>query len=201
MANQEIDNYWLSVSDISINDAAIWMGVGEDPLLHEQHLQEDKAYEEYYISHPGGMDNVNVQYALIESAIRAGRIEVTKDKVLNKKDEVLSRTRILKSGWIDWLRENNQSELADILSHSVAAKSNSAPQSQPLMRQPYQEQEILRVIKELGHDPKNLPKDNPGKSGIKAAVKSKLPTSMTGTTIFNKAWDRLSGANEIVKLK
>lgn len=58
----------------------------------------------------------------------------------------------------------------------------------PLPAQRWQENEILRVIGELGHDPKKLPKNNPGKAGVKAEVRARL--SLT-TSVFNKAWERL----------
>lgn len=75
-----------------------------------------------------------------------------------------------------------------------SAKGGGKPQS----RQRYQEQEILRVIKLLDCDPKSLPKDSPGKPGIKAKVRRQLQFS---PSVFNKAWDRLSATREIIKLK
>lgn len=75
------------------------------------------------------------------------------------------------------------------------SKANSG---KPPPRQRFQEQEILRVIRELKHDPKKLPKDVSGKEGVKAEVRSMLDFS---PRVFDKAWERLSSMKEICKLK
>lgn len=64
----------------------------------------------------------------------------------------------------------------------------------PPLQQLFQEQEILRVIGELSYDPKNLPKQAPGKSGVKAEVRAKL---LFSSGVFNKAWDRLRASRDI----
>ncbi len=81
---------------------------------------------------------------------------------------------------------------------SGAPEGNKARQPAPLQRQRHQENEILRVIAELGHNAKALPKDTPGKPGVKAAVQGKLKFT---PLIFNKAWERLSAAGDIIKPK
>ncbi|KWA65525.1 hypothetical protein WL28_25375 [Burkholderia ubonensis] len=58
----------------------------------------------------------------------------------------------------------------------------------------HQEAEILRVIRELGHDPAMLPKQKPGTSGVKSAVRQKLSFSQK---VFNKAWERLRDAGDV----
>ena len=83
------------------------------------------------------------------------------------------------------------------------AAPNGAPESKAprrhVYKQPFQENEILRVIRELGCDPKALPKDTPGKPGIKAEVRALLPTF--SHSVFKKAWERLSAAGDIIKPK
>lgn len=71
-----------------------------------------------------------------------------------------------------------------------AKKSNG----RPLLQQQFQEQEILRVIRSLSHDPKNLPKREMGTSGIKATVRQELTFS---TKVFDKAWERLRANQDI----
>lgn len=85
-------------------------------------------------------------------------------------------------------------------SNGETPESNERPSSaaKPLPAQRFQEQEILRVIKELGYDPKGLPKDSPGRNGVKAEVRARLNFT---TLVFNKAWERLSSARDICKLK
>ncbi len=80
-----------------------------------------------------------------------------------------------------------------------AAKSENAPtqaSSKPVQAQRHQESEILRVIMELGYQAKQLPKDTPGKPGVKAAVRAKLKFT---NAVFDKAWERLSSSKDIVK--
>lgn len=67
--------------------------------------------------------------------------------------------------------------------------------TKPLQRQAYQEQEILRVLAELGHDPQKLPVSPAGQPGVKAEVRSTL--NWQGSTVFDKAWERLRGRKEI----
>ena len=70
----------------------------------------------------------------------------------------------------------------------------STAASKPLLQQRHQEKEILRVIRELGEDPKRLPKQKAGTAGVKAAVKSRLSFS---ESVFKKAWERLREAGDI----
>jgi hypothetical protein len=61
----------------------------------------------------------------------------------------------------------------------------------------HQEDEILRVITELGFKPAALPKST-AKNGVKAQVRAKLSFS---TKVFDKAWDRLRAQKSIVDAK
>jgi hypothetical protein len=80
---------------------------------------------------------------------------------------------------------------------SEKSESTTSTTAKPLPAQRFQEQEILRVISELGHAPTALPKDIPGKPGVKAEVRKRLSIFSTG--VFDKAWGRLSSTKEIVK--
>ena len=64
----------------------------------------------------------------------------------------------------------------------------SKTKSRPLPQQRHQEQEILRVIVELGYEATALPKWIPGGYGVKAEVRGKLKLS---EKVFNLAWERL----------
>lgn len=77
-------------------------------------------------------------------------------------------------------------EVEDVLD---SPQSQSEQQSKPLQRHRFQEQEIVRVIRGLGHDPAAIPKWQSGKSGIKAAIRAKLPEFTD--KVFEKAWERL----------
>ncbi len=65
----------------------------------------------------------------------------------------------------------------------------------PPLQQAFQEQEILRVLAELGHDPLNLPKSPAGQPGVKAKVRKAL--NWQGSTTFDKAWERLRHNKEL----
>lgn len=84
----------------------------------------------------------------------------------------------------------------------VADTSPPEPQAKPLQRQQAQETAILEALGKLGYDPLSLPCNKPGKSGAKAAVRDDLRANRKdlfyGTTVFDKAWLRLSGRREIV---
>ena len=80
----------------------------------------------------------------------------------------------------------NKGELSDSSAGSQAR--------QPLPRQRFQEQEILRVIGELGFSAKALPKAKLGTSGPKAAVREKL---VFPAGVFDKAWGRLRSQGDI----
>jgi len=77
-----------------------------------------------------------------------------------------------------------------------SADTSSVGASRPLPQQRHQEQEVLRVIRELGYDPQQLPKQRAGTAGVKAAVKSQLKQSLT-EAVFKKAWERLRAAGDI----
>ena len=71
---------------------------------------------------------------------------------------------------------------------AITDEAKSTPQ-RPKQQQRHQETEILRVIKNLGHDPMALPKTTPGRTGVKRAVRNELPIFQAG--VFDKAWERL----------
>lgn len=75
--------------------------------------------------------------------------------------------------------------------HAPAGRADA----QPVQRSAHQEQEILRVISELGHDSTRLPETPRGRPGIKQQVRQRL-TKFTDD-VFNKAWKRLRNNGQI----
>lgn len=71
--------------------------------------------------------------------------------------------------------------------------------SRPLQRTAAQEQVILDAIRSAGYDPQHLPKNQQGKPGIKMRVSelTKANSLFTGTTVFNKAWERMRNNGDI----
>ena len=70
----------------------------------------------------------------------------------------------------------------------------SAPEHRPISRFRHQEDEIIRVIVELGYNPVELPKLQPGKPWVKSEVRTRLQFTKG---VFDKAWERLSSQNRI----
>ncbi|MDO1474025.1 hypothetical protein [Comamonas thiooxydans] len=67
----------------------------------------------------------------------------------------------------------------------------SAPR--PVQRSAAQGAKILAALKHAGHDPQALPNPGPGRPGAKAQAKQALKNDplFAGTTVFDKAWERL----------
>jgi hypothetical protein len=71
--------------------------------------------------------------------------------------------------------------------------------AKPLQRTAAQDLAILCEIEKLGYHPLALPKNPSGKSGVKAVIRAALSKNLlfTGTTVFNKAWERLTAREDI----
>lgn len=69
----------------------------------------------------------------------------------------------------------------------------------PLQRTAAQDSAILCEIEKLGYDPLALPKNLPGKAGVKAAIRTALSKNplFAGGTVFDKAWERLTARADI----
>jgi hypothetical protein len=81
----------------------------------------------------------------------------------------------------------------------ASASSLTASRSKPVPRFKCQDDDILRAIRTFDVDPLALPRNTPGKSGIKAKVKRALGTKehWAYKTVFKKAWDRLLKRGDI----
>ena len=116
------------------------------------------------------------------------------------------QTELSKASLDKWLRTNGYTSLADALSSPpLISPTVTTPHTQPspasasMSRFVAQESEILAVIKALVQDPLQLPKNSPGKSGVKAQVKDMLGKSgyWSGSTVFSKAWERMRASGVI----
>lgn len=79
---------------------------------------------------------------------------------------------------------------------------NEARKTEPLQRSRAQEAAILEAIAGEGCDPKNLPANESGKPGVKAAIRGRVEKThpdlfIRGSRVFNKAWERLRALGEI----
>lgn len=111
--DEPLDKYWSEVSDLTIFHAAFWMQLRGDPRTHEKLCAINDRHDSDFYAHPGGYEAVCEKCEVIFSAVRAGLITVTDD--IRGSDQGLDPKRacILKSDWIAWCRQVDDSELAD----------------------------------------------------------------------------------------
>lgn len=76
---------------------------------------------------------------------------------------------------------------------STTNSNQEQPKIKP--RQFQQEEAILNAIKSLGYEPTQLPHRVPGKRGVKAEVRAKLPK--LSNKVFDLAWERLRNQKQI----
>ena len=101
------------------------------------------------------------------------------------------RLRIPVARFDAWCVENGfrpQAAAPTVDAPDAPRASNSAPVKRPPPQQRHQEQEILRVLAELGADPLAVSPWTPDAPGIKAQTRDRLPYTRDQ---FNKAWQRL----------
>ena len=75
---------------------------------------------------------------------------------------------------------------------------NPAEHDRPPLQQSFQEEEILRILAELGIDPLNIEPFKAGKNGTKHKAREKLNFSQK---VFDKAWERLSRDGRIRRIQ
>lgn len=103
------------------------------------------------------------------------------------------------NGWIDeYLNASN------VIGHmpgvvTAVPQNPSGHENKPISRQLAQEREILRTLANLGYEAKALPKHLPGKPGARAEARTALEKNpmFVGSTVFDKAWQRLRNQSEI----
>ena len=80
------------------------------------------------------------------------------------------------------------------------APVKAVPAKRPVQRAAAQDAAIFAVLKTMALDPLALPKNQPGKPGVKAKMRTALKGDalFVGSTVFDKAWERLSSRREIV---
>lgn len=143
------------------------------------------------------------QEALIDRAnayLCAIRDELNKgEQSMLRVDRALSNsayTFITLQSFKEWVRQTGGGLPQE--QAGAAGPAGPSPQetteSKPRIKLLEQEDAILEEIRRQGLDPEALPWEPPGKAGIKAAIRKSLDGSppFDGSTIFDKAWDRLT---------
>lgn len=72
--------------------------------------------------------------------------------------------------------------------------------TKPKQRSEAQDEAILEALRQMGHDPQRLPRNPPGKAGVKSQVWALLRTNkqvFVSRKVFGTAWQRLRDLSEI----
>jgi hypothetical protein len=88
-------------------------------------------------------------------------------------------------------------EQQHMLSAQRLSPKSGAIRGVPLPRQRWQEEQILKVIRDLKYEPTMLPRRQSGKPWVKKEVRSKLDGPRWSASAFDKAWDRLRSDGRI----
>ena len=149
MITIEKDNKdWIEMSSLSLEHAAFWMAFGEDPLEHEFRCSQDANYESHFYDHPDGEGMVCKKIEILKSAIRAELIGLAVGQLKLNDSKNDQTVYILKSDWIVWLRKNNYSDLADLVSFKV----NTTVQTDAVIASNTQELINLNGSKLISHN-------------------------------------------------
>jgi hypothetical protein len=82
-------------------------------------------------------------------------------------------------------------EISRIKAEQVQADGGDS--IKPVQRSAAQDAAIISALKTLGHDPKRLPKNAPGKPGVRSevwAILKKNSKTFSSTKVFTNAWER-----------
>lgn len=122
------------------------------------------------------------------------RIEKANSEVAPLKDELKTAKKRAEAGELDWLRRM-------VLALFSAGDEESSVRVVPLQRARAQDEEILQVIRKMGHEPTALPRGKPGVKGVKSIVRQEIGNKgmWEGKTVFDHAWDRLRANSDIAE--
>jgi hypothetical protein len=135
---------------------------------------------------------------LLTSAVLSGRL-----KGCDPSNNVSDATHIRMTDVVPWLQEKNFTDLALRLSSGPdEGVTAQVSKKRHVYRLPVQEEVILEELRALGYVPSSLPKNTPGKAGVKKTVQVKLANHpvFSGSKTFSKAWERLRADARIANL-
>lgn len=132
---------------------------------------------------------------VVEDAIKYHEwlLDAIEDGKLKLHDTKLRATKL-----ILWAKTKNINIAEDILNKVSLSKNIKS-----ITKSKQRENLILDKLNSLKVDPQNLPKDVPGKNGIKAQVRKILEDNplFEGDTVFDKAWSIMTTNGKIKKQK
>jgi hypothetical protein len=125
-------------------------------------------------------------------------------KVVEKTQEITVQVLLpdVVASWLESIEEKpSELVLVWIKATSKENGGNTAQKTKaPESKARVQERRILEIIRNLGHDPKNMPENLPGKPGVKVAVRNVAltETALFTNDTFDLAWKRLNKERCIV---
>ena len=118
--DEVINSFWIkTIDDLTIHDAAFWMVVGTDPLVHEQRCDSDSDYLLNYCGHPNAQDYVLEMCGRIQSAAHEGLIKLNRGADKNIKHLDINTTYIGKISWLEWCQNKGYSSTSPPIKHNA----------------------------------------------------------------------------------
>ena len=192
---QELSKQWQEKSDLTIQEAAIWMVIEADPSDHEFDLEHFENYAEHYEDHPGGKLAVQAKCAILESAVRAEQIKLTPLQQ-SSVSHVTSKTFIPTSEWMNWCKQNGYSNLSELFSqhHSAAVQLPTSPTALSTTSQTLYPASVAPVAIKSTYTPHNAV----GKLTVKAAEEIEEATKKRASAkqVMAKLQEWADGGNE-----
>lgn len=116
--------FWQQVSQITINDGALFLAGINDPREHEEIIQEDERAYAHFLATT--LDKCSLNIVLIRDAIENHLIEVTKEYV-SKSGSIEATSKISKSSFIRWCESNGRQDIVSLLVYSEPHAAHSSP--------------------------------------------------------------------------
>lgn len=183
-------DYWRTLDTLTIWEAVVLMYGVEPAVFGDFVVPSNSRQDEVGIS-----PDLDEYRRLLTSAVLSGRVPSC-----NPSEKVSDATHVRMSDLVPWLQAKNFKQLASQLTPDSGGVSTAQPRPNThVYRHPSQENTILETLEELGHDHYRLPENEPGKPGVKRAVRDRLEghPDFAGSTTFDKAWGRLLAAHRI----
>ena len=114
-----------------------------------------------------------------------------------KREEDIETARLAE---IARLQARDEYEAAKLMAATEAESVARSDQPTPVQRTAAQDAAILSTLAALNINPLAIPKNKAGKAGTKKMVRTALEGNLlfVGSTVFEKAWERLSARGDIV---
>ena len=203
MSNAKVYPWWQPASDLATADGY------DDKALERLMLSSSGLQEKFPLSTPkGAHPNVDLRGAartavseliwksLVDGSLPGYRAngQLMEQGEINPDDVTLSGVCVEPSSVNTLLKAKGHLEVWQPNAPKLA-------RGRGMPAQRAQEEEVLNVLRTLGHDPMQLPQRTLGKPGVKAAVRNAIGRAgaWAGATVFDKTWERLRQSGQIAE--